>query len=235
MNVEGSAYTSGGDIAGRDIYKGLNVDELVLALKEAFPKDDPRPEQLRKLLADFEKIQQLQQSLYEWKELHNALDDILTAFAPFSSEIHRADAEKTIPSLGTLHNLWYAVSVKVDVLLEFARQINFIGDRYQEEAGEISGEIWAVKISGMRNQLNIQLGLNETSSFNAATRRSVSFADKSKLIIGIKPDWWVALYEINNEFNHIAYGQMHWADKKLRDTATELYALSKSAFGSKNE
>lgn len=210
----------------------MNVDELVSALKEAFPKDDPRPEQLRKLLHNFEQIQQLQQSLYEWKELHNALDDILTAFAPFSSEIHRADSEKTIPSISALHNLWYAVSVKVDALLEFARQIKYIGNCYREEAGVISGESWSVKISGMRTQVNIQLGLDETSGFSPPTKRSVSFAEKSKLMIGIKPEWWVALYELNNEFNHIAYGQMHWADKKLRETATELYTLSKSAFGS---
>lgn len=99
----------------------------------------------------------------------------------------------------------------------------------------ISGETWAVKISGIRNQVNIQLGLNERSSFNASTKRSVSFAEKSKLLMGIRPDWWIALYELNNEFNHIAYGQMHWADKKLRETATELYTLSKSAFGSEHE
>ena len=235
MKIDRGVSTGGGDIAGRDIYKGLNVEELVAALKDAFPKDDPRPEQLRKILADFEKIQRLQQSLYEWKELHNALDDVLTAFAPFSSEIHRADAEKTIPSLSTLNNLWYAVSAKVDVLLDFARKINHIGNRYREEGGEISGEIWAVKISGMRNQVNIQLGLNEESSFSTATKRTVSFAEKSRLMIGIRPDWWVALYELNNEFNHIAYGQMHLADKKLRETATELYTLSKSAFGSENE
>lgn len=167
--------------------------------------------------------------------MHNALDDILTAFAPFSSEIHRADSDKTIPSISTLNNLWYAVSVKVDALLEYARHINYIGNRYQEEAGGTSGEIWAVKISGIRNQVNIQLGLDEKSSFSHSTKRSVSFAEKSKLMIGIKPDWWIALYELNNEFNHIAYGQMHWADKKLRETATELYTLSKSAFGSEHE
>lgn len=213
----------------------MNVEELVSALKEAFPKDDPRPEQLRKILSAFEKFQRLQQALYEWKELHNALDDILTAFAPFSSEIHRADAEKTIPSLSTLNNLWYGVSARVDALLQFAGYINHIGKRYREEAGMISGEVWAVKISAMRNQVNIQLGLNETSSFRASTKRSISFAEKSKLMIGIRPEWWITLYELNNEFNHTAYGQMHWADKKLRETATELYTLSKSVFGSENE
>jgi hypothetical protein len=95
----------------------------VSALKEAFPKDDPRPEQIRKLFAELQKVQLFQQSLYEWKELHNSLDDILTSFAPFSSEIHRADSEKVIPSSSALNNLWYAVSVKVDALLEFAAGI----------------------------------------------------------------------------------------------------------------
>lgn len=210
----------------------MDTDELVSALKEAFPKDDPRPEQLRRIFVELQQLQQYQQSLYEWKELHNSLDDILTSFAQFSSEIHRADVGKVIPSLSTLNNLWYAVSVKVDALLQFATGINFIGKRYQEGGGSISGEIWAVKISIMRRQINTQLGLNETTSFSTSTRRLVSFAEKSRLIIGIKPNWWVALYELNNEFNHVVYAQMHWADKKLRETATELYNLSKSVFGS---
>lgn len=213
------------------IYKqGLNAEELVAALKRAFPKNDPRPEQFRQILEQF---QVYHQTLYEWKEVHNALDEVITSFAQFSSEIHRADAEKTIPPLKTLRNLWYAVSVKVDALLEFARVINYIGERYEEQGGQPSGGAsWAVKVSAMRNQINQQIGLDEASGFDVSAQRSISLVDKSKLMIGIRPDWWVALYELNNEFNHVAYGQMHWADKKLRETATELYTLSKSVFGS---
>jgi hypothetical protein len=212
--------------------KGLNVDELISVLEEAFSKDDPRIRQLRRVFTDIQKMQQIQQTLYEWKELHNALDDIITSFAPFSSEIQRADKENVIPSASTLRNLWYAVSMKVDALLEFSSTINYIGKRYKEEGSFSTGENWAVKLSGMRRDINKLLGLDQDSGFNSTTKLSISFTDKGKLRLGIKPDWWVTLFEYNNEFNHLVYGQMHWADKKLRESATELYSLSMSVFGS---
>jgi len=207
----------------------LNVDELVAALKSALPKNDTRPEKFRTLLKEFPVYHR---TLFEWKELHNALDEILNTHEPFSADIQRADSEKTIPSTRTLRNLWWPVSVKVDALLEHGRQIEYIGKKYSNVDGQARGEIWAVKIGELRNQINIQIGLDETSGFDLSTQHTVSVMDKAKMLIGIKPGWWVILYEMNNEFNHVVYGQMHWADKKLRETAADLYQRSKELFGS---
>lgn len=206
---------------------GIQVDELVSVLKQAFPKNDSRPEELGSALAQMGK-------LGEWKELHNALDNILLSFNQFSSEVQRADVIRAIPPISTLKNLWYAVSVRVDTLLEFAKTIEFIGEKYNEieNTGIISGENWAVKISSKRNQINFQLGLTESSNLEMSTIQSAGLLEKGKLLIGIKPDWWNVLFELNNEFNHITYEQLHLADKRLRETATELYRLSKSILGS---
>lgn len=217
-----------GNVNG-NIYKGLNAEELVAALKRAFPENDPRPEQFRMVLGQF---QVYHSTLSEWKELHNLLDEILTSFAQFSAEIQRADSEKKIPSLRTLRCLWRPVSARVDCLLFYASQIDYIGKRYENLGGRSVGEIWAVKINELRNRINVQIELDESSRFDLSAQHTVGILDKVKLWFDLKPDWLVVLYEMNNEFNHLVYGQMHWADKKLRETATDLYLHSKDLFGS---
>jgi len=193
------------------------------------PKNDTRPERFRILLNEFPIYHN---TLFEWKELHNALDEILNALEPFSAEIQRADSEKTIPSPRTLRNLWRPVSVRVDSLLQHARQIEYIGEKYENLGDRSVGEVWAVKINELRNRINVQIGLDESSGFDLSAQHTVNIMDKGKILIGLKPDWWVVLYEMNNEFNHLVYGQMHWADKKLRETATDLYHRSRDLFGS---
>lgn len=217
-----------GDVAG-NIYKGLNAEELVAALKRAFPKNDPRPEQFRMVLGQF---QVYHSALFEWKELHNLLDEILTSFAQFSREIQRADSEKTIPSPRTLRTLWRPVSNCVDSLLQYAQGIEYIGKKYESFGNRSVGEIWAVKINELRNRINVQIGLDESSEFDPSTQHAATILDKGKLLIGLKPDWWLVLYEMNNEFGHLVYAQMHWADKKLRETAADLYHQSRDLFGS---
>lgn len=225
----GSSRISGSKITGRDHIEGLSgkdVNQIIETLLKYFPRGYlQNPNELDKTLGDFRRFHE---QLHEWKDLHNALDEIITSFAQFSSEIHRYNSINKIPHLSTLRNLWYPVSVKVDLLLEFAKNIALIGKRYNENNGNLEGERWAVKISDMRSQINLQLGFDETSSFSA---QSPNLGNKFNYFWGRKPDWWITLYELNNEFNHIAYGQMHFADKKLRETANELYTLSKSISG----
>jgi len=213
--------------------QGLNIEELKTVLEDAFTdKDDPRITQVQRAFGEIQQMQQTQQTLYEWKELHNALDDIITSFAPFSSEVNRADRKNEIPSITSLRDLWYAVSEKIDALLDFASKVDLIGKRYKEENENITGEIWAVKISNLRTDINLQLALDKKSRFDATVNRSVSIVDKSMLHVGIKPHWWKKLVEHSNEFNHAVANQMHYADKKLREKATELYSISMSVFGS---
>jgi hypothetical protein len=172
------------------------------------------------------------QTLFEWKELHNWLDEILTSFAQFSREIERADAERTIPSPRTLRTLWRPVSNDVDALLHFAQRIEYIGKKYESFGNRLVGEIWAVKINELRNHISAQIGLDESSEFDLAAPSEANIFEKGKALIGLKPDWWLVLYELNNEFDHLVYAQMHWADKKLRETATDLYHHSRGVFGS---
>lgn len=230
LNIDGDVSSGGGDVASFIYKQGLDVSELISALKRAFPENDPRPEQFRVVLEQFHAHHN---SLYEWKELHNALDDVLSSFGQFYSAIQKADAEKVMPRIDSLRSLWRAVSVSVDNLVDFASEIEFIGDSYSESLdGKMLGEPWVVKINALRRQIDTQLGVGIVPISGIPSSVADRFIQRSKFRIGIRSNWWLALLELTNEFNHTAYAHMHLADKKLRDSANELYILSKSVFGS---
>jgi len=227
LEIDGDVSSSGGDIASVIYKQGLDVNELISALKRAFPKNDPRPEQFRAVL---EQLHQFHSSLNEWKELHNCLDVILSAFGQFDSLIQRADAEKDMPRIRSLRSRWRAVSVYIDSLEEFARHICYIGKPYSKlSEDEIIGEPWVIKISVLRRDIDIQLGVS--ASLDYEIYPTDNFIQRKGFRLGIKPNWWLNLLELTNEFNHIANAQMYLADKELRDAASELYTLSSSIFG----
>lgn len=230
FNVDGNVSSGGGDIAGVIYKHGLDANELIIALKRAFPKNDPRPEQFRQVLEQFHNYHN---SLYEWKELHNSLDNILSSFGQFSSAIQRADAEMNMPQIHSLRSLWRGVSVSVDNLVDFAGKIEYIGTPYLEKQdGRMVGEAWVVKINALRKRLDNQLGVGVLPSSGIPSGVTGKLVQKMQFRVGVKPDWWITLLELTNEFSHTAYAHMHLADKRLRDSASELYTLSKSVFGS---
>ncbi len=234
VEVDGSVNTGGGDIVGRDkIYQGLDINELVTALKSAFPRDDPRPEEFRQTITSF---QAFHEQLYEWKELHNCLDEILNAFGQFYSQMERSDAEKKPVDLASLRNLWRPVSGQVDALVEYAQTIKTIGQPFRLlENNEMTGEKWAVEVNSLRRAINHRLHLSTDQL--PFTARPEPLLSKVTLVIqqffGIKPLWWNELYELTHTFSDAAYRHMHMADKKLRETASELFILSTQRLGGK--
>ena len=226
MSIDGDVSSGGGDVASV-IYKGINSDELISAFKRAFPKNDPRPEELRNALKELRKHHH---KLYEWKELHNALDEILSAFEQFKSEIQQVDAKNTVPQVKSLRNLWRAVSVRVDGLRDFGKRIQFIGVQLEESKEGMQGEQWAVEIIAKRNQISAQLGLGE-NNFSRPDFSSPDSNFRRLFRLGIKSVWWDDLFDFTNAFNHLIYSQMYLADKKLRESADALYTFSSSVFG----
>ncbi len=91
VNVQSDQVTVSGDMLGRDKivqgdeikgdkivnYVQLDVQKLLDTLKQALPEDDPLPAHLVTALKDF---QQYHTRLYEWKELHNVLNDVIFVF-----------------------------------------------------------------------------------------------------------------------------------------------------------
>lgn len=232
VEIDGSVNTSGGDIVGRDkIYQGLDINELVAALTRAFPRDDPRPEEFRQTISSF---QAFHEQLYEWKELHNCLDEILNAFGQFHSQIERSDAERKPADLANLRNLWRPVSSQVDTLLEYAQTIKTIGQPFRLlENHEMTGEKWAVEVNSLRRAINNRLRLSTVDQQYAVRRESLlnKLSQQIELFFGIRPVWWSELYELTHTFNDAAYRHMHMADKKLRETASQLFNLSTQRLG----
>ncbi len=203
---EGGRIQASGDIVGGDKienYIQLDVEKLVSVLREAMP-DDPGPEHLQEALNDF---QLFHVRLFEWKEVHNYINDVIYTLDQFSREVERLDASGTTPDVRAMRRMWRPVAQKVNLLLEGAATLKYIGPAFVRlETGGMQGPRWAVELEVARARLDELLAME---ALDAAT-----------------------LYDTTYEFSDIASRHMYLADKHLRDTATELFNLSRIVLGS---
>jgi hypothetical protein len=219
--------TIGRDATGRDkitTYIGLNVQDLVEALRKAFPKDDPRPRQIGKILEDF---QSYHTALHEWKELHNALNEIINAFDPFATQVARSEHKPLRPRI--YRDAWRSTNRCVINLLTWAATIRSIGAAYQPPLPNQpeQGEIWAkdIRVGTDKIMNHIERGIGFESSQTAILYRILE--------VGARREWVPQLYDYTCEFEDVVKRHMSHADKQLRDTATKLYELSQHMFGDK--
>ncbi|HNT25560.1 MAG TPA: hypothetical protein PKM21_14400 [Anaerolineales bacterium] len=232
--VEGSVHTQGGDMVSGDKVAGdkiagdrlsaeevtgdqiagdkivqyfqLDLPRMMETLKQTLPENDPLPARLMEALQRF---QFFHTRLFEWKELHNALNDTIYALGQFSREVERLDATQEAPNSRSLARLWRPVAQKVDILLEWAKGVRYIADTpYKEPTGAngMQGPAWAVELQAARHRLDLLvegrgLEINE-------------------------------LYDATFDFVDAAEKHMYLADKRLRETATDLYNLSQVVLGS---
>lgn len=228
-NIAGQGdVTVGQDVVGRDKIVttniGLSVPELVEALRQAFPSGDPRPERLGKLLDDFHDYHE---RLYEWKELHNALNKIIDAFDQYAGRVESSYNEKKPLKPTVYREAWRPVNRSVDDMLDWAQTIQHIGKRYQELANDrLEGERWAVDVKAHRDDLmkHFQRGQEVEQSMSGSIFQRLVQADPAQ-------DWLRQLYDLTHEFEDAIKRYMSQADNKLRETATDLFDLSRQAFG----
>jgi hypothetical protein len=213
INLNSDRASIGGDVVGRDkvtqvqgdqinTYLQLDLPKLLETLKHSLPKDDPLPDRLMNTLHNF---QQYHTRLWEWKELHNALNDVIFVLDQFSREVERLDAAAQTGTVRALARLWRPVNQKVDLLIEFARNLQYIGSPFIERNGNRQGPLWAIELHSTAQRINALL-----------TPLDYDFA---------------ALYDATNTFSDAASKHLYLADKQLRDTAGELYTLSQRLLG----
>jgi hypothetical protein len=212
IQTAGGAYSegtisTGDDFVGRDqiIYNyQLDIEKLVEVLREALPEDDPTPQRLRQTLQGF---QHYHHQLYEWKELHNCLNDILFVLDQFLREVDRLDISGQPARPRDLLRGWRPIAQKVAVLLEWAATIQYIGPEPYTTLpdGSLRGPKWAVELRIAQNRLD---DLLEGEALDTS-----------------------ALYDAAYDFNDTADRHMFLADKQLRNTAAELYNLSRVVLG----
>jgi len=220
--------TVGQDIVGGNkivtTHIGLNVQELVEALRQIFPSGDTRPERLGQLLDEFRAYHA---KLYEWKELHNALNTIIDAFDQYAGRVESSYTEKKPLKPSVYREAWRPVNRGVDDMLDWAQTIQHIGKRYQALAGDrLEGERWAVDIQARRDDLvkQFQRGQAVEQSMRGSVFQRLVQVDPAQ-------EWLRQLYDLTHEFEDAIKRYMSQADKQLRETATDLYDLSRQAFG----
>ena len=215
VNLTSDQTSIGGDVVGRDKvtqvqgdqitnYIQLDLSALLETLKQALPANDPLPDRLVSALRDFK---QYHTRLWEWKELHNALNDVIFVFDQFSKEVERRDAASNLGDVRALKRLWRPVDQKVELLLDFATKVQHIAPPLVTRPdGSRQGPPWAIELASVTEQLQ---GLFKE---DAPTLDSI--------------------YEATYAFSDAAEKHMYLADKQLRDTAGELYNLSNALLGS---
>ena len=92
-----------------------------------FTREDLQPDRLNETLENINQFRQFHEELYEWKELHDNLDELLSIVDPFIKPLERYEAIRKIPKPKELRGLWRPVVHRVDLLLNLAREIKHIG------------------------------------------------------------------------------------------------------------
>lgn len=212
INTQGGQYFQGdiqaqGDVVGGNkvvqYYQQIDLQKLVEVLKQNLPEDDQSPDQLVEVIQSF---QRFHQQLHEWKELHNLLNDILFTQAQFTREVERVDATQEPPNLRTIERLWRPIAQKIILLLDWSTTVRTITNiPFQQTPQGLQGPAWAVELQVAKTRLDA-------------------------LVEGKQVDL-NELYDAAFDFLDVAERHMYLADKQLRETATELYNLSRIVLG----
>lgn len=219
VGVTGDSVAVGGDVTGRDKitsvqgdavqgdkivnYVQLDVQKLMDTLKRALPDDDPLPANLVETLRNF---QHFHARLFEWKEVHNVLNDVIFVFDQFSREVERRDASGQPGDLRSMARAWRPVKQKIDLMSSFAATLQHIGPPLIESAAGRRGPAWAIEIL-------------------AAADRLADLLDDPQMN-------FAGVYDATYALADAAEKHMYLADKQLRETAGELYNLSNLLLGS---
>ncbi len=207
--IKGSVNLKHGDLVGGNKITGISTKKFTEFINKNFTPKYQNPDSLNQALHDFKNYHN---ALYEWKELHNGLDEILGAFNQFYTPIQslRHTPRKVVPE--DLKDLWFPVSKKINELIVFSREIEIIGEPFQEADGR--GADWAIDFYHIEKDMK--------SILEDAILYRIP-------IIG-KPSWWRRLLELSGNSYDTILIHMHMGDKKLRETAMNLYHLSEKVF-----
>lgn len=208
-----SVNVKNGDFTGRDKIIGWGSKEAIKFM-EAFSKVvAPKYRNPEQFTQASKKFKIYNETLSEWKGLHDGLDELLGKFGPFHMLIQssREKPRKAIPKNLKAH--WFEVSIKIDELLKFSRDIKIIYDEpFQEINGK--GPDWAIDFYNFGKEMN-------------------SILEKAIIdgnpIYG-NPDWWDKLVELTGKVYSKIISHLHTADKNLLVTAVDLYKLSERVF-----
>jgi len=204
-----------GDKVGRDKHglSGAEINQIIETLLKYFPRGHLQPSRLDSTLNLF---YQYHEQLREWKELHDSLDDLIKAFDPYYVLVQTSDMTRKVSSRKKLRALWGPVSRQVDALLVFVNNANYINQPQVLGDGSRKGVVQVDSLNELRRHISELLEARAYPTF----QQCLLFK-----YLNVDIDWWQEIYKLAGEFEHVIKQQMHLADKRLRDTATEIYRL----------
>ena len=208
---------------------GVNLGNV---LDNALSPDDPELANVKSLLAQ---LRHFYEKLYEWKELHNHLDEIINIFSQFSAQVERlAAASEPIADLNTLSLSWQPVHRRTNVLLIWSEQdVKHIGQPYAVLAdGSRRGEKWAIELAMQHDAVDALLteppAFTQTKPASSGLSRFIkSFNEQPSAETAVWQRWWHDLRESTRAFDNKLRNHMFLADKELRKTALDLHDFSK--------
>jgi hypothetical protein len=176
---------------------GITSKELIEIFEQLFGVKDERTARVREQQDQMSKVMP---QLLEWKEFHNLVNQLLTNFGQFGSNVDKmlniggASAEQiSIAEILSLKNSWRPINRGVKSLINWSPDIK-----------HIQIEKWVREIEDLREDINVHLGSWEETSPGGQ-------------------NWVVNLVEKKNEIEDAILNSLDFADKKLRTTAQNLY------------
>lgn len=209
-------------VVGRDRHglSGAEINQIIETLLKYLPRGHLDPSRLDSTLNLFHRYHE---QLQEWKELHDLLDALIAAFDPYYTLVQTSDMTRKVSSRKKLRTLWGPVSRQVDVLQGFVDNADYINQPQILSDGSKKGVVQVDWLNGLRRHISELLETRAYPTF----RQCLLFK-----YLNVEIDWWQEIYKLAGEFDHVIKQQMHLADKRLRDTATEIYRLLRSSLRS---
>lgn len=155
-------------------------------------------EALGQLTRVLKELGRFHEHLNEWKEMHNLLQDCITAFMPLKSELEVTIENPDIWRKARGRRLWGSCRTQLRRLESFAEGIQYIDIAFFQDEKSIKGPDWMIKILFSRNEFEI----------------CVKEGDPE------------IMYEALDELWHDCYDALYFADKQLRDMVGKLYSFS---------
>lgn len=136
--------------------------------------------------------------LYEWKELHNLLQEVLTSLTPLTNTLELACKGELVWSASLGLQLWRQVRIQLRRLEAFSRDIRYIDEPFDDGGGTLKGAVWMVVIAPLQNELDDSIRMGDC----------------------------LAGYNLAVELSDVCSTYLYNADKHLRDVVGEIRVLS---------
>jgi len=183
-DVSGAVHTGRGDVTPVEKIEWM-AERVRDSLQRSLPADEQMRAELREVIAE---LTALQAQMAEWQEYHHLLHEVLAAFSLFHARLTPfGEGGFSAAERQALLQNWRPCQDRLDVLVDFAEEVNYIGSPFRREGRELRGERWVVEIVAL--QLLFEDVLKEDNpspgsllelaeEFHSACHRHLALADR---------------------------------------------------------